>query len=704
MNARRSSRRLLQLFLITAVALWVPACSKHKTPTAPLEPPASINATSVNVIAARGDTIATSDSRAIQYALEIPAGALTADATVSLGTSSVDYTRFSDIAQSTVPLSITSSAPFRDSIRLKVSLVATNPVAVSSVDGQFRYEALRLVGASQVVTILPPTSTGSGLQATAGGGITTWIGDVVDNKYELKAQNSVDLTDPTRPCVIVLHGLKQRAADMHELTNRIKAVFPTMTFTYPTFERTPRENASALKERLSALGPVRAPLILVGYSMGGLVARYFANLDDTGHWTRAVLYLAAPNDGVATSEVVNAWANALLNAGQLLPPSWRPTAQSLLHESTELTLLNQTGRTLDVDYCFFVGNCSCGLPPAMVTPPHDGLVSNASTDLGQYPAHEGARLHAANVFPLSHWAGITESPESDSDMFHDKAGLGDSLVNTLSRIASGGPDPGAPMVFVPAGSFTMGSTTGYPDEQPVHTVYLDAFYIDKYEVTNAQFKQFIDAGGYTTQAFWSEAGWSARSSGGWTVPYFWSVGTYHSGPAWTDFPVVGVSWYEAEAYANFVGKRLPTEAEWEKAARGTDQRTYPWGEGLDGSRANYWASGDPYDNNSTPVGFYDGRLHPSPSFQTTDSPSPYGAYDMAGNVWEWVADWYGAYSASPVSNPTGPLTGSYRVLRGGAWARLQHGGAGTLRSAYRYYDTPYDRIDYSGFRCARTLP
>jgi len=267
-------------------------------------------------------------------------------------------------------------------------------------------------------------------------------------------------------------------------------------------------------------------------------------------------------------------------------------------------------------------------------------------------------------------------------------------------LASDGPDL-AREVFVPAGTFTMGSTVA-SNEQPVHTVFIDAFWIDEYEVTNAEFKQFMDAGGYTTQAFWSPAGWSQRQSSGWTQPLYWTTGYYHSGPAWPGFPVVGVSWYEAEAYANFVGKRLPTEAEWEKAARGADERTYPWGSSIDGGRANYWASGDPYDNNSTPVGFYDGRLHPSPLFQTTDSPSPYGAYDMAGNVSEWVADWYQSdyYSVSPSSNPPGPVSGSYRVLRGGAYIF----GAVELRSACRYNIAPYGRNYYLGFRCARTLP
>jgi len=281
------------------------------------------------------------------------------------------------------------------------------------------------------------------------------------------------------------------------------------------------------------------------------------------------------------------------------------------------------------------------------------------------------------------------------------------LVVTV--LADDGPALSGEMVSVPAGDFTMGSRD-FPDAQPVHKVHLDAFLIDKCEVTNAAFQKFIDAGGYTTQAFWSAAGWSARVSGGWTQPAFWETDEHHAGMEWQDFPVAGVSWYEAEAYANFVGKRLPTEAEWEKAARGTDRRSYPWGDSLDGSRANHWLSGDPWEaeytsfNGSTPVGFYDGRLHPDPPFQTRDSPSPYGAYDMAGNVWEWVKDRYQSkyYSVSPASNPQGPSSGSARVVRGGAWDTYS---SKYLRSAYRHYNnSPASRDPVIGFRCAKTLP
>lgn len=268
--------------------------------------------------------------------------------------------------------------------------------------------------------------------------------------------------------------------------------------------------------------------------------------------------------------------------------------------------------------------------------------------------------------------------------------------------ASDGPATSGEMILVPAGNFLMGSTSGSTEEQPQHTVYLDAYYIDKYEVTNAEFKQFIDADGYNIQAYWSTAGWSYRQSQGWTAPTWWTLGDYYSGPGYPGFPVVGVTYYEAEAYANFVGKRLPTEAEWEKAARGTDARTYPWGEGINVVRANYQNSNDPYEPYSTPVGFYDGRLHPSPPFQTVDSPSPYGGYDFAGNVSEWVRDWYSSayYSSSPSANPPGPISGAYRVVRGGSWSDPTV----NLRCAYRLAVQPPGRIGYIGFRCARTAP
>jgi sulfatase modifying factor 1 len=269
-------------------------------------------------------------------------------------------------------------------------------------------------------------------------------------------------------------------------------------------------------------------------------------------------------------------------------------------------------------------------------------------------------------------------------------------------IASDGPASSGEMVLVPAGSFTMGGTIG--DQAPVRNIYLDAYYVDKFEVTNAQYQQFIDAGGYNTRAFWSADGWAWRSGSSISSPDRWGVDMLRSGPNWPGFPVSGVSYYEAEAYAAFVGKRLPTEAEWEKAARGSDARSYPWGSGIDGSRANYSGSGDPYESlngaQETPVGFYDGRLNPSPVFQTTDSPSPYGAYDVGGNLAEWVKDWYGLYETGQLTNPEGPISGIFRVFRGGSWARAKEAAG----CATRLTQSAEVRMSDVGFRCARTGP
>jgi len=254
----------------------------------------------------------------------------------------------------------------------------------------------------------------------------------------------------------------------------------------------------------------------------------------------------------------------------------------------------------------------------------------------------------------------------------------DSLIEVVTNVArklmgeepvpttSGGAQPQTPtvkpgeMVRVPAGEFIMGSDSGEADEKPVHRVYLDEFFIDKYEVTNEQYQQCVSAGSCIANYKYD----------GFTDP---------------QQPVVGVDWNQADTYCRWAGKRLPTEAEWEKAARGTDGRTYPWGEGIDCSRANY---GDCKHGKTKPVGSY-----PSGA-------SPYGAMDMAGNVWEWVADWYDKnyYKNSPNRNPTGPGSGSSRVIRGGGWRYDSLG----LRSSDRYRSNPGSWGSDDGFRCART--
>ncbi len=215
------------------------------------------------------------------------------------------------------------------------------------------------------------------------------------------------------------------------------------------------------------------------------------------------------------------------------------------------------------------------------------------------------------------------------------------------------------MVYVPSGEFIMGIDGEESKLGPAQSVYVNAFYIDKYEVTNARYKEFVDAVGYTP------------------LPDNWVDGTYPEGKA--DHPVAYVNWYDAEAYCEWAGKRLPTEAEWEKTARGTDGRAFPWGEDWNEGTMSNSAGGT--HNDTVPVGSY------------PEGTSPYGALDMSGNVWEWVQDWFALYTV-PYSVSE---TGDKKVVRGGSW-QTRH--ETDVRCGFRSYTDPNTKIAGIGFRCA----
>jgi formylglycine-generating enzyme required for sulfatase activity len=224
--------------------------------------------------------------------------------------------------------------------------------------------------------------------------------------------------------------------------------------------------------------------------------------------------------------------------------------------------------------------------------------------------------------------------------------------------------PATDMVLIPAGPFIMGSDSDDPDEAPQQEVDLPAFEIDLFEVTNAQFAAFVEATGYQTDAEeGGEAGWR---------------GFYTEGK--DNHPVVKVSWNDAVAYCEWVGKRLPTEAEWEKVARGTDGRIYPWGDEWDPARLNSYQSGY---RGTTPVGSF------------ADGVSPYGVFDMAGNVWEWTSDWYLPYSGSNYQDPY--FGEENKVNRGGGWFEEPP----QVRTSNRNCTSPVAANDDLGFRCVR---
>ncbi|MDT3776173.1 formylglycine-generating enzyme family protein [Nitrospira sp. MA-1] len=240
---------------------------------------------------------------------------------------------------------------------------------------------------------------------------------------------------------------------------------------------------------------------------------------------------------------------------------------------------------------------------------------------------------------------------------------------------------GAPMVLIPEGIFPMGvpkaARDGGLDERPNHDVFVSTFYMDKYELTNGRYLQFVTETGHRTPQHPTDP-----KRGLWKQNMM--------PESVTDLPVINVDWKDAEAYCHWAGKRLPTEAEWEKAAKGPNDWRFPWGDvepTLDHLNFNQSWRGEA---TLTQVGIYE------------KGKSPYGIYDVAGNVWEWVADWYEAdyYSKSPARNPPGPETGTYKVLRSSGW----QGETPQVRIFTRIKSLPTDRNNSTGFRCAKDGP
>ena len=228
-----------------------------------------------------------------------------------------------------------------------------------------------------------------------------------------------------------------------------------------------------------------------------------------------------------------------------------------------------------------------------------------------------------------------------------------------------------PMASIPAGAFWMGvdGMNGLEDERPRHQVFLDAYALDVYEVTTARYAKFLTATARPLPPFWEQVNLQIHG----------------------DHPVIGVDWHDADAYCRWADKRLPTEAEWERAARGDDERPYPWGKQAPTPSVANFALGARFSYTQVlmPVGYYE------------RGKSPYGIYDLAGNVWEWVQDWYdgGYYAGSPEKNPQGPETGEFKVLRGGSWSELPK----YLLAYGRFNLPPATKNSFTGFRCAKSL-
>jgi iron(II)-dependent oxidoreductase len=267
------------------------------------------------------------------------------------------------------------------------------------------------------------------------------------------------------------------------------------------------------------------------------------------------------------------------------------------------------------------------------------------------------------------------------------------------------------LITVPAGTFLMGNNGNEPfssiAELPQHTVDVPAYQIGKYEVTRGEYCRFMEGGGYEDPSYWSEEGWNWKQKIKRTEPEQWAAEQQWVGHGYgphrftqTDkHPVVGVTYYEAEAYCKWAGGRLPTEPEWEKAARwtGTHSNVFPWGDAWDPEKCNHL-------KDSNPAGGGMERLQSAPVGSYPAGASPYRCMDMVGNAYEWVADWFKTY---PGAKQPVDYTGERRFPRGGCW----DDGAKNNRCAYRGWSLPPDRsgpnperdCDFIGFRVARTV-
>jgi formylglycine-generating enzyme required for sulfatase activity len=219
------------------------------------------------------------------------------------------------------------------------------------------------------------------------------------------------------------------------------------------------------------------------------------------------------------------------------------------------------------------------------------------------------------------------------------------------------------MVLIPSGEFIMGTDDRFKDEKPAHVVYINAFYIDRFEVSNEDYKKFVDSTGHHP-------------------PEDWRDKNYPHGKE--KHPVIFIDWFDAGSYCKWLGKRLPREAEWEKAARGIDGYIYPWGNKWDTNRSN-----NPLKGNigSISIGLFE------------EGKSPYGLYDMSGNVWEWVDDYYLPHPGSDYLSPE--FGKNYRILKGGSWMDCMFYGCGISAPTFnRAFFDPHTKNDSFGFRCA----
>jgi formylglycine-generating enzyme required for sulfatase activity len=331
----------------------------------------------------------------------------------------------------------------------------------------------------------------------------------------------------------------------------------------------------------------------------------------------------------------------------------------------------------------FVGS-ACNLP---------FLKNSSKTVEPNEPVSTSIPGRSSNTQPS---AKVSPTAKTNKSVASPVSPTAETNISVASQVSS---IDGMTLFEVSAGEFMMGSSDAASSGYPQHQVNLDAFWIDQTEVTNAMFAKFVKSAKYQTDAEKAGFAWVFTNPG---LDMITGANWQHpQGPDSTlsgldDYPVGNVSWNDAKAYCEWAGRRLPTEAEWQKAAVGTDGREYPWGNSpIAGNLANLADSS--INVNWAVKSINDGYERSAPVGSFPDGKSPYGTLDMAGNVAEWVADWSGPSSSEPETKPQGPFSGETKIYEGGSW----YGGDSiTLRPASRKADYPNNSFEFFGFRCA----
>jgi len=633
------------------------------------------------------------------YSIVISDSSLSGDATVEIseGGDIPDIAEEQGLTEETTPLTITiDGAHIIDTVTVILQGSNNNPnnsLVIAERNGQLKPLRITEFDSDRIEVKLPP-----GEQEEDSEEINIYGLSVPDIPTSItpEGQNRSIVKNQDEPICLLVHGVLSDSDSWGEsLRTTLSNYFGAGNLWLADynwrehFDEVAQELLPILEETFGS-----TPIYIIAHSKGGLLSRRIIQLESDLQ-IQKLITLGTPHNGVPVGVWDDLSAN-LLDLGYAFLPDWfqifiNPLWDGLSECVTGSNELNSLNQNVTIDpiptYFSIIGDIGEGLP---TTPGNDdGVVSISSANMLNISPHE----------TIYHWDSATFN-KSHSQMNDDINWCWNDVEEFLDDDSSDDPVEPVEMVSISGGTFTMGDIwgDGYSNEQPTHQVTLSSFEISATEITNQKYADYL------TEAL-SEGTISATSS---SVTGTWEGNSYefldvndsdchisYSGGVFAvdsgkeNYPVIEVSWYGATGFAEYYGCRLPTEAEWEYAARGiASGEDHKWsGTSTESELTDYaWY----YEN-------WDGNYHGREV--ATKLPNGNGLYDMSGNVWEWVSDWYGSYESGSQTNPEGPNSGSNRVVRGGSYGYDSY----FLRCSNRYYYNPSNTYSFIGFRVCSVL-